>query len=245
MIMGDYKVGEVWWVTVPFSDQPKAKRRPAIVLDNDIIAILAVYVTSKNKDNPYSIEIEDWDSIGLPKPSWARIDRIISIDEMLMDCKIGELSQKDKDKILQLVTEYTSGKQHEFSIVAIKRNPDEYLQVYDNRWKCWLFPYVRSAEENNKDNVDRFVREIIGADESTEYITSTKHCKYSVSDSVYKIYNHKLYRLNVDPNNDISKKQKFTIDGIDYRWMTFEDMLGDENIMEKNEDVISFVKSKC
>ena len=88
MVMGDYNPGEVWWVTVPFDDQPKEKRRPAIVLDNDIIAILAVYVTSQNKNSPYSIEIEDWDSTGLSKPSWARIDRIISIDEMYMDCKV-------------------------------------------------------------------------------------------------------------------------------------------------------------
>ena len=245
MVMGDYNPGEVWWVTVPFDDQPKEKRRPAIVLDNDIIAILAVYVTSQNKNSPYSIEIEDWDSTGLSKPSWARIDRIISIDEMYMDCKVGELTERDKDKILQLVKEYTSGKNHEFSIVAIRRTHGDYLQVYDDRWKCWLFPYVRSTADNNKDNVDEFVKKTSGTDKSTEYVTSAKHCKYSVSDDVYKIYNHKLYRLDLNKDADIAKAQSFTVDGVDYRWMTFDDMLKDENIMEKNDDVISFVKSKC
>jgi len=242
--MGDYNPGEVWWVTVPFADQPTEKRRPAIVLDNNIIAILAVYVTSQNKNTPYSIEIEDWASTGLTKPSWARIDRIISIDEMFMDCKAGELTERDKDKIFQLVKEYTSGKKHEFSIVAIKRSQGEYLQFYDNRWKCWLFPYVRSSD-NNKDNVDKFVNKITGLNALTEYVASAKHCKYSVSDEVYKIYNHKLYKLNLHEDADITRKQSFTIDGVDYRWMTFDDMLGDENIMEKNDDVISFVKSRC
>ena len=76
--VGKYNVGEVWWIHFPFRDKDYEKRRPAIVVDDDTIAILAVYVTSKDKDNPFSIDIEDWQSTGLTKPSWARIDKIIS-----------------------------------------------------------------------------------------------------------------------------------------------------------------------
>lgn len=244
MIMGNYEIGEVWWVHAPFQDVPRDKRRPAIVLENNIIAILTLYVTSRDKDNPYSIEIEDWDAIGLKKPSWARIDRIISVDEMDMDSKIGMLSDRDKDKILQLVKEYTSGTTHEFSIVAIKRSENEFLQVYDERWKCWLFPYTRSAEDN-KANVDKFASNLIGENVSTQYITMAKHCKYSVSDKVYKIYNHKLYSFNLRNDSDIAETKEFTRDGISYRWMTFDEILRDENIMEKNDDIVSFVKAKC
>lgn len=54
--MEKYNIGEVWWIHFPYSDKDQIKRRPAIVIDDDTIAILAMYVTTKNKkDNPYSI----------------------------------------------------------------------------------------------------------------------------------------------------------------------------------------------
>ena len=57
--MGRYSTGDVWWIHFPYSDSEELKRRPAIVLDE--IAILALYVTTKNKvNNPYCILIEDW-----------------------------------------------------------------------------------------------------------------------------------------------------------------------------------------
>ncbi len=54
-----YEIGEVWWVQFPFKDEPKEKRRPAVILDDDTIAILAMYVTSKEKENPYYIKNDD------------------------------------------------------------------------------------------------------------------------------------------------------------------------------------------
>ena len=91
--MEKYNVGDVWWIHFPFSDNDKVKRSPAIVIDNDTIAILAMYVTTKNKeDNPYNILIEDWELAGLSRESWTRIDKIVEISEWYMDCKIGELS---------------------------------------------------------------------------------------------------------------------------------------------------------
>lgn len=47
--MAKYDVGDVWWVHFPYRDEEKEKRRPAIVIDDETIVILAMYVTSKNK----------------------------------------------------------------------------------------------------------------------------------------------------------------------------------------------------
>ena len=101
-----------------------------------------MYVTSKNKENPYSIEIEDWAETGLSRPSWTRIDKIVSISEWYMYRKIGNLSSRDLKKIMQLFVEITNGKFHEFSLVAIKNSDGKYLQKFDKRWNCWLFPYT-------------------------------------------------------------------------------------------------------
>ena len=76
--MEKYNIGEVWWIHFPYSDKDQIKRRPAIVIDDDTIAILAMYQTSKNiKDNPYSIFLDDWREAGLPKESWTRIVSIV------------------------------------------------------------------------------------------------------------------------------------------------------------------------
>ena len=59
--MEKYNIGDVWWVNFPFSDKDEVKRRPAIIIDDNTIAILAMYVTTKNKENnPYNILLEDW-----------------------------------------------------------------------------------------------------------------------------------------------------------------------------------------
>ena len=102
--MGKYNLGEVWWTQFPFQEIKVSKRRPAIVIDKNTIAVLAMMVTSKAKKNPYSIRIDDWQEAGLTRESWARIDRIIQMDEWRMEKKIGDLSESDLLKITQLVT---------------------------------------------------------------------------------------------------------------------------------------------
>lgn len=230
-----YNIGEVWWVMFPYQDQSVEKRRPAIVIDDDTIAILTVQVTSKDKNVPYSIELEDWDSVGLSKPSWARIDRIVKISEWNIESKIGELSDRDLNKILQLTTEYISGMFHEFSLVAVKNPYNEFLQIFDDRWQCWLFPYVKTTDDN-KANVDSYVCNLLKGELSTRYVAVAKHCKFSESDKVYKIYNHKLYTLEVEeiPEPLMNDKMK---------WMSMAEIESDSKIMSINEDVIAFVKA--
>ena len=45
-IMGKYNIGDVWWTHFPFENSNIVKHRPAIVINDDEIAILAMYVTS-------------------------------------------------------------------------------------------------------------------------------------------------------------------------------------------------------
>ena len=163
--MEKYNTGEVWWIRFPYEENRDIeKRRSAIVLSEKELAILSVYVTSKDKMTPYSIEIEDWAAAGLKIPSWARIDKIVSINERKMDRKIGELSQKDLSKIFQLATECLSGIKHEFSLIAIRNSEGKYLQRYDTRWDSWLFPYIKSTD-NNKANV--------------QTLRTSRHCRFA------------------------------------------------------------------
>lgn len=79
---------------------------------------------------------------------------------------------------------------------------------------------------------------------TTKYVAHAKHCKYSVSDNRYKIYNHKLYKLLLTDIPESMKDSIFEINGVKYSWMLFEELEADLNTMQKNDDVIAFVKSK-
>ena len=48
---------------------------------------------------------------------------------------------------------------------------------------------------------------------TTSYISQAKHCKYSISDGVYKIYHHKLYML-VSDLGELTAEQNAKLDTI-------------------------------
>lgn len=240
--MEHYSIGDIWWIDFPFDDNRNEKHRPAIIIDDDTMAIVAIGVTSKDKMRPLDIEITDWREAGLNKPSWARIDKYVRIAEWRLLKKAGHLSDYDFIKIAQLFAEHLTGTQHDFSLLAIKNSKNRFLQVYDERWGCWLFPYLRSTDDN-KENVDKKASELLGTDVNTSYVSVTKHCKYSASDEVYKIYNHKLYSIMIDDSQGAASEE-FEVDGQRYKWMSFAEMESDAETMKNNEEVIAFVKSK-
>lgn len=242
--MGKYNIGEIWWTNFPFSDSNNTKRRPAIIIDEDRIAVLTMYVTSKDKENPFSVEITDWKEAGLTVQSWARIDRIISIDEWRIDQKIGKLTDRDLLKFLQLIAEFNTKEFHEFSLIALCLSDGRFLQSLDKRWSCWLFPYFRSSE-NNLESVDKKISEQLHMEISTTYVAHANHCKYSVSDEVYKIYHHKLYKVLLEDIPKNMQSEEFELDGRQYKWMSITDMEKDSEIMDKNDDIVAFVKTKC
>lgn len=242
--MEKYNIGDVWWTHFPFQDIDEDKHRPAIVIDEDTIAVLAMMVTSKEKEYPYCIEISDWKEAGLHTQSWARIDRIIKMDEWRMDKKIGELTSKDLNKFLQLIVEIQNETFHEFSLVAIVNPTGEYLQIYDEDWGCWLFPYFKNVDPN-KENVDRKISDILKIATVTSYVTNAVHCKYSVRDGVYKRYKHKLYRCQLSNIPEHMIMKEFELDGKKYAWKSIKELENDCNAMDKNDDIIAFVKLKC
>ena len=145
---------------------------------------------------------------------------------------------------MQLVVEITKNIRHEFSLLAIKRPDGKLLQIYDDGWKCSLFPYVRSTD-NNKENVDSFASNLLGYDATTTYITVAYHVKYSVKDEVYKIYKHKLYSIDVFDDFEYSLVDEFEMEGRQCKWMSYSEMENDSEIMEKNDEIVAFVKTMC
>ena len=79
---------------------------------------------------------------------------------------------------------------------------------------------------------------------SCNYVTSRVQEKYSVSHQENRIYNHRLYEVTLSKYSEKMKKDSFVVNGKRYYWMSVTEMEKDENIMEKNREVVDFVKEK-
>ena len=99
--MAHYKQFDVIVVPFPYSDSPKSKNRPALVLSgsgeyDDKIghSVCAMITSAKNKSWPFDVDVTDLKSCGLPAPSVVRM-KLFTLDHQIIKGKIGELSQKD------------------------------------------------------------------------------------------------------------------------------------------------------
>lgn len=140
---------------------------------------------------------------------------------------------------------------HPFSIIAIKdefqKYPGHFLVYYDNRWKCWLFPNYHT-QENISDNEIRIKEglsqelHIDVSDIQIDYKDTILHKKFSHSDQCEKWYEHIIYQAHISNFPKTEQSSNFEINGRQFCWMSLAELERDQTIMEKNSDIVSFVK---
>lgn len=85
-----YKKGDIVWVRFPFSDLTQTKRRPALVVSNDLINktgdYILVQITSKLRNDGLSISIGNDQYKGAPLQikSYVRPHKIFTLNESLI-----------------------------------------------------------------------------------------------------------------------------------------------------------------
>ncbi len=103
--------GDIVVIKFPFTDFSNYKKRPALVLatlkGDDIIIC---QITSKRRNDPYAIEIDDNDIIGgtLYGKSYVRPSRLVTIDKKIVEYKVGHLNTKKFTEILEKIKEIFS-----------------------------------------------------------------------------------------------------------------------------------------
>ena len=79
------------------------KRRPGVVLAIDSTDLLLARITTHEPRDQFDVSLEGWAEIGLPKPSTARLVKLVSIDARLVHHSIGVLSQTDRKTLAESV----------------------------------------------------------------------------------------------------------------------------------------------
>ena len=103
------KPGEIWLAYLEYSDKPGiGKVRPVLILEEESkkVVVLAAKVTSvRSCDNSTQVELKNWSSYGLVKPSFVRTNQKfrVSLDKILGDKPLGKLENELFEKIFDAI----------------------------------------------------------------------------------------------------------------------------------------------
>jgi len=108
--MEKFVAGNVVVVRFPFSDLSNSKLRPALVLaDWGGEDIILFQITSKNKNDPFTISLKKEDFIGgsLPLDSFVKVNRLFTADKSIIERKAGLIGDSlMKEVIMNLLIDY-------------------------------------------------------------------------------------------------------------------------------------------
>ncbi len=95
-----FRAGDVVLVTVPFTDGTGGKRRPAVVLlDVGDADVVVAPITSRLRPSTYHVDIVEWESAGLLKPSLVRLHKPATVDRTLVEQRLGRLHLADRRRL--------------------------------------------------------------------------------------------------------------------------------------------------
>jgi mRNA interferase MazF len=104
--------GDLVLVPVPFTDLSSSKRRPVIIISNDIYHqqsadLVVVAMTSNPTIVPYSFTITSADLVrgALNRPGTVRADRIYTLSQSLVIQTFGKVDNKTLHRIRKLLQE--------------------------------------------------------------------------------------------------------------------------------------------
>ena len=100
---GPCKKWEVWLANVKFEDSDEVKQRPVVILEHNIVAVLALNVTSHEPRHNFAGEysLKYWKEAGLHRPSTVRTSQRLHLLENDLNRKLGCLHASDILQILK------------------------------------------------------------------------------------------------------------------------------------------------
>jgi mRNA-degrading endonuclease toxin of MazEF toxin-antitoxin module len=91
--------GELVICQFPFTSGVVSKVRPALVLFDLQQDVLICRVTSAQRNGPLDVALVDWQAAGLLRPSFARLDRLVTAEKTVLIRRLGVLSSRDMTSV--------------------------------------------------------------------------------------------------------------------------------------------------
>lgn len=156
-------------------------------------------------------------------------------------------SHYSAEKFYDDIVSTSESKEHNFSLVIIKDKKNKYgkyLLEYNKRWKCYLFPFLRTMQNGDADSIKDFLQYDLKLNKyNMEDTKEADFTKVSVSANLTKTYHHTFYPVEIDVSQTaLNTNRKIIINGKKFKWFSIEEMKSDENIYEKNKETIVYVE---
>ena len=92
----------IYWADVPYEDIPESKVRPVIILEDSVILVNILPITS-NTSRPDNYVLKYWKEAGLKKPSAVQLQYVVEIETDRIGKRIGRLHPIDIIEITQRI----------------------------------------------------------------------------------------------------------------------------------------------
>lgn len=128
------------------------------------------------------------------------------------------------------------------SIIIIQNKKNEYLQYFDKEWESYLFLNCKLPNGKDRNAIINKIENSLGIKKENievTYCDYRKHKKFSQSAKREKEYIHYFYKVKI---LEELEDNEFEINGVDYKWLSYEELLQDKRIQEVNSDIVQFVK---
>jgi len=106
--------GDIYWASLnPTIGNEQAGLRPVLILSHDIFnkhsgTVIAIAITSQPQKAGFPLTLELSDT-KLPKKSWAKISQIRTLSTKRLGKKIGKVSVKELDLVVEGLNEIITG----------------------------------------------------------------------------------------------------------------------------------------
>lgn len=93
------KFGDIFICRFPFTSGGISKPRPPLVLFDLGVDVVICRITSAHHIGKLDIPVSDWSAAGLAKPSFVRLNRLVTAEKSFLLTQLGALSKADKDAV--------------------------------------------------------------------------------------------------------------------------------------------------
>lgn len=128
------------------------------------------------------------------------------------------------------------------SIIIIQNKKNEYLQYFDKEWQSYLFLNCKLPNGKDSNAIISRIEDLLRIRKDNievKYCDSRKHKKFSQSAKKEKEYIHYFYKVEL---LEELENNEFKINGVNYKWFSYKELLQDKRIQEVNSDIVQFVK---
>ena len=129
------------------------------------------------------------------------------------------------------------------SIIVIKNKRGEYLQYFDKKWNSFLFLNCKLPNGDDSNAIKSKIADDFNIKKDLVKVSLVgykQHKKFSESAKVEKEYIHYFYNVILDTKLD---DNMFELNGINYKWFSYSELMKDERIQEVNSDIVQFVRN--